>query len=82
MYDATMQERDERVDAENEAYRRELESQESGTPAEGRAAEPLGDTVVAAEAEVNTNPTEKQKEAEYSSIKTISGESGDAVTDN
>ena len=32
MYDATMQERDERVDAENEAYRRELESQESGTP--------------------------------------------------
>lgn len=82
MYDATMQERDERVDAENEAYRRELESQESGTPAEGRAAEPLGDTVVAAEAEVNTNPTEKQKEAEYSSIKTISGESRDAVTDN
>lgn len=63
MYDATMQERDERVDAENEAYRRELESQESGTPAEGRAAEPLGDTVAAAEAEVNTNPTEKQKEA-------------------
>lgn len=82
MYDATMQERDERVDAENEAYRRELESQESGTPAEGRAAEPLGDTVADAEAEVNTNPTEKQKEAEYSSIKTISGESGDAVTDN
>ena len=63
MYDATMQERDERVDAENEAYRRELESQESGTPAEGRATEPLGDTVAAAEAEVNTNPTEKQKEA-------------------
>ena len=82
MYDATMQERDERVDAENEAYRRDLESQESGTPAEGRATEPLGDTVAAAEAEVNTNPTEKQKEAEYSSIKTISGESGDAVTDN
>ena len=68
MYDATMQERDERVDAENEAYRRELESQESGTPAEGRAAEPLGDTVVAAEAEVNTNPTEKQKEAKYAEM--------------